>query len=197
MLSESEVTACIVTRGDVELAPILEQLVFDRVVVWNNRERADWKVAGRYWAALEADTEIVYWQDDDTIVPAATQYALMAAFSDAGAPDIVANWGHGENPDGYDDLPLVCGGAVAWKAAAWDAICRYGSVHPLDESFMYEADFVVGVLYRNWEHIREPFSIRDVAYNGRRLADEPWQRGLKLELTNRARVIRDRERVPA
>lgn len=189
-LHESEVTACLVTRGDVDLNPILDTLIFDRVIVWDNSKRPDWKVAGRYWAALEADTDTVYWQDDDTIVPAATQYALLQAFSSGS--DIVANWGHGENPDGYDDLPLVCGGAVAWKNAAWDAICRYGSHYPLDASFMYEADFVVGALYRSWEHVSYEFEIRDVAYNGRRLADEPWQRDMKRELTDRARGLRDR-----
>jgi len=41
------------------------------------------------------------------------------------------------------------------------------------------------------------FEIRDIAYEGGRLADEPWQKDLKLEVTNRARAIRDREAVAA
>lgn len=194
MVDACEVTACLVTRGDVDLQPIIDSLIFDRVIVWDNNHRPDWKVAGRYWAALEADTDLVYWQDDDTIVPPDTQEKLL---EQAGIPDIVANWGHGENPDGYDDLPLVCGGAIAWKTAAWDCICRYGAQYPLNEAFMYECDFVVGALYRVWEHVKLPFDIRDVAYNGRRLADEPWQRDLKLEITNRARAIRDSGKVAA
>jgi hypothetical protein len=189
MLSPRDVTACIVTRGDVDLTPIFDSLIFGNLVVWDNSERPDWKVAGRYMAAMQAPTPWVYWQDDDTIVPAATQMQLVDEFHG----DIVANWGHGENPDGYEDLPLVCGGAIAYKWAAWNAILRYGAEHPLDDAFKCEADFIVGVLYRDWKHVKLPFEIRDVAYSGKRLADEPWQRELKLELTNQARAIRERE----
>jgi len=183
-----DVTAVLVTRGDVDLDEILDTLIFDEVIVWDNSERPDWKVAGRYLAALESNTDLVYFQDDDTIVPEETQLALLDEYT---TQDIVANWGHGDDHGGYDDLPLVCGGAIANKSACWDAIWRYGAVHGLDQAFMYECDFVVGVLYDDWEHVHLPFEIRDVAYNGERLADEPWQRDLKYELTTRARAIRD------
>lgn len=201
MIDANNVTACLVTRGDVDMQQILDSLIFDRVVIWDNSERTmDWKVAGRYLAAYEAPTRFVYWQDDDTIVPRETQRALLHAFETnigAASHDIVANWGHGDNPDGYDDLPLVCGGAVADSMAAWRCILRYAQEYPLDDGFQHEADFVVGVLYQRWEHLHLPFTIRDVAYNGKRLADEPWQKELKLELTNRARAIRDRNLVAA
>ena len=36
MLSPDQVTAVIVTRGDVDLAPVLDSLIFDDVVVWDN-----------------------------------------------------------------------------------------------------------------------------------------------------------------
>ena len=186
-LTAADVTACLVTRGDVRIQPILDSLIFP-TIVWNNSTRDDWKVAGRYMAALSAPTRWVYWQDDDTIVPRETQQALMDAV--AGGDDIVANWGHGENPDGYDDLPLVCGGAIANWRSAWQAILRYAAHYPLDDDFKYEADFVVGALYRQWTHVHLPFEIRDVAYNGRRLAEEPWQRDLKREITDRARALR-------
>jgi hypothetical protein len=189
VLSPANITACIVTRGDVDLEPIYESLIFGHLVVWNNAERPDWKVAGRYMAALEAPTPWVYWQDDDTIVPPDTQMLLVDEFDG----DMVANWGHGDDPDGYEDLPLVCGGAIAYKWSAWNAILRYGCEWPLDEPFKFEADFIVGSLYRDWRHVKLPFEIRDVAYNGRRLADEPWQRELKLELTTRARLLREKE----
>jgi hypothetical protein len=171
------------------MRPILDSLIFDRVEFWDNSMDPDWKVAGRYMAALGADTRAVYWQDDDTIVPPETQQKLLMEFG-ATDVDIVANWGHGENPDGYEDLPLVCGGAIANWRAAWASIAQYGEFFPLDTDFKYEADFVVGALYRNWKHMHLPFEIRDVAYNGRRLADEPWQRDLKYRMTQRARAIR-------
>ena len=36
MLSPRDVTAVIVTRGDVDLQPVLDSLIFDKVVIWNN-----------------------------------------------------------------------------------------------------------------------------------------------------------------
>lgn len=185
----------LVTRGDVDLQPIIDSLLdYQDVIVWDNSHRPDWKVAGRYIACLEATTDHVFFQDDDTIVPEDTQIALLEEYTDE---ECLANWGHGDNPAGYDDLPLVCGGAITDWRAAWGCIARYAADYPLDEAFMYESDFVVGALYRDWKHIFLPFEIRDVAYNGQRLADEPWQRDLKLELTTRARAIRDREKVVA
>lgn len=195
-VSPEMVTACLVTRGDqpTMLERIRASLIFDRVIVWDNSRHPDWKCAGRYMAAALAPTELVYFQDDDVIVPAPTQADLLRA-SDAvadGRVDIVANWGHGENPDGYDDLPLVCGGAICDRASAWRAIARWADHHPIDDGFLYEADFVVGVLYRSFEHVRLPFEIDyAVAQHPSRLCNQPWQRDLKLEVTNRARAIRD------
>lgn len=195
MIDPAEVTACIVTRGDVDLQPILDSLIdYEDVIVWDNSVRPDWKCAGRYMAAMEAATDLVFFQDDDTIVPVETQLDLLEEYA---SENCLANWGHGDNPDGYDDLPLVCGGAIVDKWCAWSAIVKYGAVHGLDEAFMYEADFVVGALFRNWRHVRLPFEIRDVAYNGQRLADQPWQRDLKREITERARAIRDGQKATA
>lgn len=188
------VTACLVTRGDQPemMDRIAESLIFDDVVIWDNSVRPDWKCAGRYMAAtLAHNADAVYWQDDDVIVPRSTQEMLVEAFVESTAP-IVANWGHGENPDGYEDLPLVCGGAIADPAEAWDAIFRYAAHHPLDQAFMYEADFAVGVLYPVFEHVHLPFEIEyEIAQHPSRLVNQPWQRELKLAITNRARAIRD------
>lgn len=197
MLTVDQITACLVTRGDqpAMIDRILDSLIFDRVVVWDNSRDPDWKCAGRYMAAALADTDWVYWQDDDVIVPPSTQATLV---HEAGDVDVLANWGHGDTPDGYDDLPLVCGGAVARKQAAWQAIARYAYHHPLDQAFMYEADFVVGALYTSWRHLHLPFHIEmEVAQHPSRLCNQPWQKDLKLELTNRARAIRDQERQAA
>lgn len=188
-MTPDQVTACLVTRGDVDMVPIIDSLIFRNVVVWNNAEREDWKCAGRYKAAELAPTDVVYFQDDDVIVPRSTQRALVRAYK---AGVMVANWGHGENPDGYEDLPLVCGGAIVDVGLPLDAMWFYEQHHALDEDFMYEADFVVGVLYERFEHLHLPFNINmDIAQHPSRLCNQPWQRDLKLAMTNRAREIRD------
>ena len=195
-----DVTACLVTRGDQPemMKRIVNNLIFDNVIVWDNSRDPDWKCAGRYMAAAMSPTEAVYFQDDDVFVPQDTQQALYDAWNEPGPCDIISTWGHGENPDGYDDLPLVCGGAIAHKQSCWDAIREYAEHWPLDTAFMYEADFAVGVLYPEVEHLHLPFDINyEIAQHPSRLCNQPWQKDLKLEITNRARAIRDGVLAPA
>lgn len=191
MISPADVTACLVTRGDQSemMTRIRDSLIFENVLVWDNSQEEDWKTAGRYAATRNAKTIAVYYQDDDVIVPQETQEALLEAYE----PGVmVANWGHGATPDGYDDLPLVCGGAIVDQELPWQALGRYLEHHPLDAGFMYEADFVAGVLYPEFKHLHLPFEIEmPVAQHPSRLCNQPWQRGLKYEITQRARAIRD------
>lgn len=190
-MNPSEVTAVLVTRGDQPemLARIIDSLVFDDVVVWDNSVREDRKTAGRYWALLEASLGVVYFQDDDVLVPPTTQLALVEAYM----PDVViANYGHGENDGGYGDLPLVCGGAVLDAGLPWEALDRYLEHFPLDDGFLYEADFVAGVLYRDFRHLFLPFDIDlAIAQAPERLCNQEWQFDLKRKVTDQARSVRD------
>lgn len=186
------VTACLVTRGDQpeKMREIRESLIFDDVIVWDNSTAPfDAKCAGRYYAALGARNDIVYFQDDDVIVPRETQRELVDSYQ----PGVmVANWGHGETPAGYDDLPLVCGGGIVDRDLPWQCALRYLDRWPLDDGFLYEADFVIGVLYPAFEHRYLPFEIDyGIAQHDSRLCNQEWQRDLKPEITERARTIRD------
>lgn len=197
MIAPDKVTAALVTRGDQPemMAAIRESLIFENVVVWDNSERTDWKTAGRYMAAQLAPTDVVYFQDDDVIVTPETQQALCDEYEPG---VVVANWGHGENPDGYDDLPLVCGGAILDRQLAADAMTRYLAHWPMDDGFLYDCDFAIGVLYPSFRHVRLPFLINyEVAQHPSRLCNQPWQKALKLEITTRARAVRDGQAVAA
>lgn len=198
MIDASQISAVLVTRGDQPdmLRRIGDSLIFDHVTVWDNSKQEDWKTAGRYAAVkFWHHHPVVYFQDDDVIVPPETQRRLVEAYMPG---VVVANWGHGENPDGYDDLPLVCGGAVLDADLPWQALDRYLAEWPDDDAFRYEADFVAGVLYPDFRHLHLPFHIElEVAQHETRLCNQPWQRDLKLEITNRARAIRDRVAVTA
>lgn len=168
---------------------ILDSLLpYGDVVVWDNSERADMKVAGRYYAVALTDLPVVYFQDDDVIVPRETQQALLDAYE----PGVMtAVWGHGENPDGYDDLPLVGGGAVVDRDLPMEALDRYCEHFPFDDDFLYESDFVAGVLYPRFKHLHLPFEIDlGIAQHPSRLCNQPWQNETKLRITNQARMVR-------
>lgn len=190
-LSPDEVTACLVTRGDQPAAVkrICESLIFERIIVWDNSQRDDMKTAGRYWATGQATTPVVYYQDDDVIVPRTTQLALLEAY-EPGVPTAV--YAHGENAGGYDDLPLVGAGALVDRGMPMEAMRRYikhgGSG---GDSFLYYCDFAIGVLYPRFKHLHLPFEILPVAQDPSRLCNQPWAADMKLEVTERARAIRD------
>ena len=185
-LTFDDVTACLVTRGDVDLQPILETLPYPNVVVWDNSKRPrDLKTYGRFAAIREASTDVVFVQDDDCVF---RHHADLLAEYESGV--LVANWGHGADPDGLEDIALYHGGAIFDRDLPEQAFRRYLERWPADDSMLYEADFIFGCLTPH-RHVVLPFEIRDVAYNGRRMCDQPWQRDLKHEVTDRCRAIRD------
>jgi hypothetical protein len=49
-----DVSAIIVTRGDVDLTPIINTLPYQDVIVYDNCKRHDFGIFGRYFAIREA-----------------------------------------------------------------------------------------------------------------------------------------------
>jgi hypothetical protein len=192
MIEPRDVTAVLVTRGDQPqmMERIRESLIFEHVVVWDNSERYDVKTAGRYYAIREYRTnDVVYFQDDDVIVPEKTQRRLCEAYMPG---VVIANYGHGEDDGGYGDLPLVGGGAILDADLPWKAAERYLEHYPLDEDFLHYADFAIGVLYEDFRHLYLPFEIElAVAQHPSRLCNQPWAAEMKERVTQHARAIRD------
>lgn len=187
MIDPADITACLVTKGDTDMDPIIDSLPYGEVIVYDNSVSLDMKVYGRYAAIEFARNPVIYFQDDDCMFH--EHEALMAAYEPG---MIVANWGHGETPAGFDDLPLVCGGALVDYNVPARAFARYLEFFPTDDGFLYEADFICGVL-SPFKHVHLPFEILDLARDGSRLAAQPWQREMKMKITNQARWVRDHQ----
>ncbi len=179
------ISACIVTRGDVDLAPILETLPYGEVIIWDNSTRpADLKTFGRFAAAAEATNDVVYFQDDDTLFH--DHEALLRSYVPG---TLTAVYGHGENPAGYEDIAIFPGGALVDKALTQSWLDDYLRAFTFDDDLLYYCDYVFGCLTPHVQ-LHLPFDIRDVAYNGRRLADEPWARDSKARIAAQARSLR-------
>jgi len=188
-ITPDKVTACLLTRGDVDLEPIISTLPYDEVIVWNARERQENPgTFGRYELMREAKHDVVYIQDDDCVFRHHDR--LMGAYNPG---TITAVYGHGETPDGYDDMALIHGGALVDRDASLAAFDRYRERWPMDEGFYREADMIHGTLVP-FRHVHLPYEIRmEVAQRPSRMCNQPWQRDMKLEITNRARQVRDSE----
>lgn len=163
-MTADEVTAVIVTRGDVSLDPILEALPYPEVIVWNNAEHEwDAKVYGRYLAAEQAQTEYVYFGDDDLIFR--NHEALLAAWE----PDLLvvnmpSPW---YESCSYDVLgqALVGAGSLCPVGYWHEAFDRYNRYWPQDELFLNYCDFIFGRLvpHRRYDFGYEPLPYCDAS----------------------------------
>jgi hypothetical protein len=182
-----KVSACLITRGDVDLAPILETLPYDEVLIWNGAERDEHPgTYGRYELMREATHDVIYTQDDDCIFR--HHDALRIGFYNKG---IAAVYGHGTNPDGLQDVALVHGGALVDRDLCLASFDRYLERWPQDEGFYREADMISGTITPSVQY-SIPYEIRmEIAQHPSRMCNQPWQRDLKHKITNQARKVRD------
>jgi hypothetical protein len=119
-LEPGQVSAAIVTRGDVDLAQIVESLPFDEVIVWDNSIEPDLGVYGRYAAIDRAKCDVIYVQDDDCVIPAHAINHLLDMYE----PGLVtANMPHSRWDD-YPDSCLIGWGAVFDRGLPADAFVR-------------------------------------------------------------------------
>lgn len=132
MISASEVSAVLVTRGDVDMDPITESIheagIHD-IIVWDNSQRpVDHGIYGRYAAIREARNSVVITQDDDLIV------TCWPEILDAYRPGVLTvNY-----PEPWD-IPWVARGAVFDSDLPGRSFGRYLTAHPFDRYFTHKA----------------------------------------------------------
>lgn len=128
-----DVCAVLVTRGDVDLQPIIETLPYGDLVVWDNSQRStDWKVYGRYLGIAETAKPIIYFQDDDCIVRCHDR--LMAEYE----PGLVVGNMLNHDPHRlaiYHDTTLLGWGAIFDRDLPFQAFAKYQRFYPTDWDF--------------------------------------------------------------
>lgn len=188
-LAPWDVTAVIVTRGDCELSEVIESLIFEKFVVWDNSiEGSDMGAFGRYLAAVNAGG-VIYFQDDDCIIPGEDQLRLVAAYE----PGILTALMPPERVD-YIDTVLVGWGSICDSELPWEAFTRWqraGFDLGSDEFRVIGADFVFPMLskwkrldgyHRDLPHAHAP---------NRTWASWPNYADVKNRYLREARLIRD------
>lgn len=139
MLDPSSVSAVIVTRGDVPMDRIyndIREAGITDLVVWNNAVRdRDLSCYGRYEAIKEARNEWIFHQDDDLVSP-------IAALLDRVDPErdrwsIVAN----NRPD--EGWPLTGIGSVFHRDLA-ECFDGYVAAHGFDGDVLNFCDVIFG-----------------------------------------------------
>lgn len=192
-----DVCAIIVTRGDVDLQPILETLPYGETLVvypdgtgrgdgkWFPRSE-DLKVYGRYDAIQHTDKPVIYFADDDIIFRNHT--ALLAAYEPG---KLISNMDPQWVADcGYHDLALVGLGSLIDRDLPRVALDRYQAGYPDDDRFLLDADFAHGVL-TPFKRVDLGAEILECASAENRLWRQEGQLAGKQRTINRARALRD------
>ncbi len=108
-ITAERVTAVIVTRGDVDLDAVVRPLLrLGEISIWNNAEREDLAVYGRYAAAEKAGNHVVLIVDDDVGLPGESLTALLDAYE----PGVLTANMPPEHQERYPDSALIGFGAI-------------------------------------------------------------------------------------
>lgn len=169
------VSAVLVTRGDVDMEPILASLPYDDVVVWDNSERENSGIYGRYLAIAEAKHDVIYTQDDDLIF---RHHAELQAAYKPGV--MVVN-----RPSPYD-IPWQGGGALFRRDLPQRAFERYWAKFPHDHYFRFFACDGIFALLTEHEAVDLGWENREFADAPGRVSTSPgWWGGKRDEIQNR------------
>lgn len=195
-IDPANVSAVLVTRGNVDMAPILDSLIFDDVVVWDNsKEKIDQMTYGRALATQLTKHEVCYSQDDDIIHSPENQLRLCAEYQ----PGVLTGcmweeWSYGAFKQGilggYSDLVFAGSGSIYHADLPHIAAERYLKHFPFDDFFRLWADTIIGILAPN-RQIDMRFEERPEGNDDYRMAHLPNGPELKGEAIRRARWVRD------
>jgi len=188
-VTPQDVSAVIVTRGDIDLSPVLDSLPYPDVVVWNNsaRNREDLKTYGRYAALPECANDVVFFQDDDIVL--LDHDALLSAYEPG---VIVANMSDGwwQNRDLHDSV-FVGAGAILDRSIPRRAFEKYDSMFPRDEVFFLYPEAMVTIPSRI-KRVDLPLEVLPWGYAPNRMNAQPWFEEWMAESIRRGRAVRDK-----
>lgn len=185
----------IVTRGDVDLSPVLDSLIFDDVVIFDNSvEPRDEMTYGRVLATRRAKHSVIFSIDDDIIHTPENQLRILSAYK----PGVLTGcmwpeWSDGAKAqgieNGYDDLVFPGSGSVYDRDVPWAATAEYLANYPHDDFFRLWADTIIGVLAPT-QQLDIRFDALPCADADNRMANLPSAVLLKTEAIWRARKVR-------
>ena len=212
------VTAIVVTRGDVDMQPVLDSLPVEwEVLVWDNGEKAcyrepppnrywngaDLSVYGRYAAIEYASHDLIYVQDDDVIV--SDPQAIVDAWlrysevvenddpNDDPCEHVVANMPEEFRPH-YPDSALVGFGACFHRSLPETVFDRWrlaGADNWVDAPTFRRCCDVVLTTLAPRVLVDVPKENREMASDPNRMWKQPGHVSERATVLNLARSVRD------
>jgi hypothetical protein len=185
----------IVTKGDVDLTPVLDSLIFPEVVVYDNSVRRNEMTYGRVVGARDATNGVIYSQDDDIVHSPENQIQILAAYEEGKLTGCMwPEWSDGARAqgieNGYDDLVFPGSGSISDLWLWEESIDEYLYEWPGDDFFRLWCDTIIGVISPT-KQLDLHFEALEWAEAPDRMANMEDAVALKTEAIRRARAVRD------
>lgn len=189
--SLNEISAILVTKGDVDLQPIIDTLPYKDIHVWDNSKTVlNARTFGRWLAAERAPGRVFYFQDDDLIFR--DHMTLISAYrpglATVNMPSpwygrVQASWA----PTGRQ-LGMFGGGCLVPRYLARAAFAPYLERFPSDELFLELCDLVAGT-FLPWRRVDLGFDVLPQATWPNRIATAPGHTARRLQMRRRITSI--------
>ncbi|MFA5052991.1 MAG: hypothetical protein WC565_02965 [Parcubacteria group bacterium] len=191
MLTVDAVSAVLVTRGDVDLSRILQSIAasgVEDVVIWDNSRRSDLKTFGRYAALPEAKHDVVFFQDDDIVLPVDTIRGILSAYEPGViCANMAPGWVAGRD---LHDSVFVGAGAILDRDIPDRAFAKYDRLYPRDDIFYLYPEALVSIPSRI-KRVDLPLEVLPWGYAPNRMNAQPWFEDWMAESIERGRRVRD------
>lgn len=192
--SERGIAAVLVTKGDVDLQPIIATIPKQWPVhVWDNSKTVlDAKTFGRWLAAERVSAEWLFFQDDDVLftehdalVRAHRQAPQMATLNMPSPwyEKVQASWAPVGRP-----LGMFGGGSIVPKYLAKGAFAPYLRHFHSDDLFLELCDLIGGT-FIPWRRVDLGFEILPQAEWPDRIARAPGHSARRLEMRRRVKAL--------
>lgn len=199
MIAASQVACVLPTKGDVDLKPLLEHLPFDEIATWDNSSGEDLGVYGRYAAIERVSAPVIFTLDDDTLIPSASVYMLLAAYE----PGVAVCNVPADFRERYTDSALVGFGAVFDRDLPRQAFERYWARRP-DAKAASESKRYTGRMFRRTcdlvftmltptKFVDVPIEMLPRTFDPDRMSAQPGHYEERERMRELCRWIRDRE----
>jgi hypothetical protein len=188
-MDANDVAAIIVTRGDCDLQPIRDSLIFGEVLVWDNSLGDDQGAYGRSKAIRRTWRPVIYVQDDDCLVSQEDQQKLLDSYE----PGILSALMPASRNDYFDTVLVGWGALFDWRLPQL-AFSRWRERHETEsrEFKVVGADFVFPML-TPWRRIdAEHIDLPHAHAKNRTWASWPDYELVKQTYLSAAREIRER-----